>query len=320
MEKRFEEILRIALFHQATDIHFSIHEDSMDIKVRGINGLVQIDSKPSDEQLFNYLQYQARLDITCLNKPQSGSFSYYFADRFLDFRFAVLVTHKIKNGVLRILNRHDERPLDKLTYDKEAIATFRRWLNRRSGLVLFTGLTGSGKTTTLYTLLNEARGKTIFSLEDPIEAVQDYMVQLEINEKIGFSYDEGIKQILRHNPDIMMIGEIRDEKTARMTVRAALTGCLVMTSLHARSTSSAINRMLELGVQKNDLLDSLAGIVNQRLIKRKDANEFTCVYDVLEGRELEEYMTNPGRRADTMAEKLIDAMKAGIIDEDIQLE
>jgi len=320
MEKRFEEVLRTAMFHQATDIHFTVYEDGTDIKVRGINGLVQIAGKPTDAQLFNYLQYQARLDITCLNKPQSGSFSYYFADRFLDFRFAVLATRKMKNGVLRILNRHDERSLDRLTYDKEALETFRRWLNRRSGLVLYTGLTGSGKTTTLYTLLNEAKGKTIFSLEDPIESVQDYMVQLEINEKIGFSYDEGIKQILRHNPDIMMIGEIRDEKTARMTVRAALTGCLVMTSLHARSTSSAINRMLELGVQKNDLMDCLVGIVNQRLVKRKDDSEFTCVYDILEGRDLEQYMKNPEAGTDTMTEKLRAAIKAGIINEDIQLE
>ncbi len=308
------------MFHHATDIHFTVYEDGTDIRVRGINGLVQIASKPMDAQLFNYLQYQARLDITCLNKPQSGSFSYYFRDRFLDFRFAVLVTRKMKNGVLRILNRNDERPLDRLTYDKGALATFRRWLNRRSGLVLYTGLTGSGKTTTLYALLNEAKGKTIFSLEDPIESVQDYMVQLEINEKIGFSYDEGIKQILRHNPDIMMIGEIRDEKTARMTVRAALTGCLVMTSLHARSTSSAVNRMLELGVQKNDLEDSLVGIVNQRLLKRKDANEFTCVYDILEGRKLEEYLNDPAHAADTMAAKLQEAIKEGIIDEDIQFE
>ena len=320
MEKRFEEILRIALFHKATDIHISVFSDNAEIKVRGINGLVQIKSEPEDIQLFNYLQYQARLDITCLNKPQSGSFSYFFDGHFMDFRFAVLVTRNMKNGVLRVLNCQYEKSLDSLTYDKESIERFREWLNLRSGLILFTGLTGSGKTTTLYTLLNEATGKTIYSLEDPIEIAQSNIMQLEINEKIGFGYDEGIKQILRHNPDIIMIGEIRDEKAAKMTVRAALTGCLVLTSLHAKSTTSAITRLLELGVQKNDLFDSLIGIVNQRLLKRKNCNDFTCVYDILDGYELEEYMNNPNYRDNSMDLKIADAVEKGILETNVQFQ
>ncbi len=157
-------------------------------------------------------------------------------------------TPKLKNGVLRILNCRQGLSLDQLTYDQEVQAVFKRWLLAHSGLIVFSGLTGSGKTTTMYSLLALMGDKTIYSLEDPIEVVQDNIIQLEINEKIGFDYDEGIKQELRHNPDVLMIGEIRDEKTAKMAVRAALTGVLVLTSLHARNISSSVNRLLELGV------------------------------------------------------------------------
>lgn len=290
MEERFEELLALALKNKGIDIHFNIIDDQVSIVIRGINGKFDVPSERRDIHLFNYLQYQAHLDITCLNKPQSGAFNYYYDGQFYDFRFAVLTTPRLRNGVLRILNCHNGLSLDELTYQDDVHDTFKQWLTMRSGLVIFTGLTGSGKTTTLYSLLKLARNKTVYSLEDPIEVVQENIVQLEINEKIGFSYDEGIKQILRHNPDIIMIGEIRDEKTAKMTVRAALTGCLVMTSLHAKSTVAAINRLLELGVNKSDLAESVAGIVNQQLYKKYQQDNYTCLYDILHQEELHDYL------------------------------
>ncbi len=314
MEERFEEILREALENKGTDIHFNIVDDEISIFIRGIRGLCKLNCERSDINLFNYLQYQAHLDITCLNKPQSGSFSYYYDGEFYDFRFAVLTTPRRRNGVLRILNCHDGLSLDQLTFQSDVRNTFRKWLKLRSGLILFTGLTGSGKTTTLYSLLKLATNKTIYSLEDPVEVIQDNVIQLEINERIGFGYDEGIRQILRHNPDIIMIGEIRDEKTAKMTIRAALTGCLVMSSLHAKSTASAINRMLELGVNKSDLAESIVGIVNQRLLKRQGMDEYTCIYDILEQEQLHDYLIDD-RPLKTRMDKLIEkAVSIGLID------
>ena len=215
MEERFEKLLQLALEEKATDIHFNIIDDEITIALRGIRGLKSVPAERADINLFNYLQYQAHLDITSLSKPQSGAFSYYYRSVFYDFRFAVMSTSKRRNGVLRILNCHEGLSLDELTYDKAVQDVFSQWLTLRSGLILFTGLTGSGKTTTLYSLLRMAKGKTVFSLEDPIEVAQENVVQMEINEKTGFSYDEGIRQIRRHNPDIIMIGEIRDEKSLR---------------------------------------------------------------------------------------------------------
>ena len=281
MEHRFEELLETALYHKATDIHFNITPDGSAIYLRGLSGLLKMESRQDDDRLFNYLQYMANLDISCLNKPHSGAFSYYFRGQFYDFRFAVIQTSRFRNGVLRILNCHEGLSLDQLTSDKEVQDTFTGWLEKRSGLILFTGLTGSGKTTTLYSLLKLAKGKTIYSIEDPIEVVQDNIVQLEVNDRIGFGYDEGITQILRHNPDIMMIGEIRNEITARMCVRAALTGTLVRSSLHCRSASSAINRLTELTVKLQDLKDCAIGIVSQRLVRLRDHSGYTCVYDIL---------------------------------------
>ena len=312
MEQRFEEILRRALALKATDIHFSINDGELNIKARGVNGLVQIPADNSDIRLFNYLQYLSRMDITAFNLPQSGSFSYFLDGEYYDFRFACLSTMKVRSGVLRILNMSRFVSLDSLTYDREAVRTFRRWLKYYSGLFIFSGLTGSGKTTTLYSLLKEADSRIIYSLEDPIEVLQEGMIQLEINEKIGFGYDEGIKQILRHNPDILMIGEVRDEKTAKMCVRAALTGCLVFTSLHARSASSAVNRLLELNVSKTDLADSLKAIVSQRLVKRKGVRDYTCIYDIMENDRLKQALNGQG--TDLLEYKINKAVEDGIVE------
>jgi competence protein ComGA len=315
MEHRFEELLETALYQKGTDIHFNITEDDVTVRLRGVNGLIPVETRGDESRLFNYLQYMANLDITCLNRPQSGAFSYFFQGQFYDFRFAVIQSTRQKNGVLRILNCHYGLTLDRLTDDKEIQDIFTGWLNKRSGLILFTGLTGSGKTTTLYSLLKLAKGKTIYSIEDPIEVVQDNIVQLEVNEKTGFGYDEGIRQILRHNPDIIMIGEIRDEKTARMCIRAALTGTLVMSSLHARNGCSAVNRLLDLGVKGQDLKDCAVGIVSQRLVRLKNGKGYRCEYDILHKQELSEALRGKLIYDERLQKKIDEGVKKGIYDE-----
>lgn len=313
MDDRFEQLLDIALQKQATDIHFSFDQQGSRIMIRGIDGLREVPSLLDDERLLNYMEYMAHLNISMTDQPQSGSFSRFHIDRFYDFRLAVIRTSRMRNAVLRILNCHDGLKLSELTDSEDTARTFSQWLKRRSGLILFTGLTGSGKTTTIYSLLRTVKGRTIYSLEDPIEVVQDNIVQLEINEKNGLDYDCGIRQILRHNPDIMMIGEIRDRTTARMTVRAALTGCLVISSLHARSVPAAITRMMELGVQKNDLSECLSGIANQRLMKAADGSHYVCIYDIADMPEIERHFHGI-KLTDHMDELIANAQLKGLID------
>ena len=313
MEKRFESIIRLALRHRATDIHFSLSDEGISIQIRGIDGLLKLKTDREDEKLFNYLKYQAHIDLSSLNRPQVGAFTYFLDGMFYDFRLAVITTARVRNGVLRILNCHGGMPLAEITADREAQKTFLSWLNKRSGLIIFSGLTGSGKTTTLYSLLKQARNRMVYSLEDPIEVVHDNIIQLEVNERIGFGYDEGIKQILRHNPDIVMIGEIRDEKTAKMAVRAALTGCLVVTSLHARSTTSAINRLVELGVNRHDLLDCLEAVVSQRLCKVRNDNRYTCIFDILTRSEIKAVEQQDGDAR--LKAKVLKAVESGLIEE-----
>lgn len=318
MENRFEQILKTAVEKRSTDIHFLINDEGISINVRTINGLIEIESFVDDIKLFNYLQYQAHLDITSL-KPQSGSFSYYFEGIYYDFRFAVLVTNKNRSGVLRILNCHDGLPLEQLTFEKKIHELFIKCINQRSGLILFSGLTGSGKTTTMYSLLKLLKNKTIYSLEDPIEVYQTGITQLEINERIGFNFSEGIRQILRHNPDVLMIGEIRDEITAKSAVRAALTGTLVFSSIHSKSTISALHRILELGVKKEDLMDSISYVFNQRLFKRYQQNNYIGIYDYLNNDSIRDYLK--GQEVSLkMVEKIKEAEERMIIEGNNQYE
>ena len=160
--------------------------------------------------------------------------------------------------------------------------------HKTNGLFLFSGPTGSGKTTTVYTLLNETNGKKIFSLEDPVEVVNDKYVQIQINEKQHLSYAEGIKQLMRHDPDIIMIGEIRDELVAQMAVRCALTGHLVISTIHSFSCMSTILRMLDLGVDRYQLQDVLKGVSSQRLFSDRSDHTFG-IYEIMNERQILHY-------------------------------
>jgi len=316
MERRFCEILAKSLRTRATDVHFQVDEEGrVTISLRTISGMMPIKPDVRDIRLFNFLQYQAHLDISALNRPQSGSFSYFYRGRNYDFRMAVLRTPKLQSGVLRILSNHASLSIADLSDDSVARKAMEDWLALENGLVVLSGPTGSGKTTALYTILSQAMGRTIYSLEDPIEAIQDGFVQLEINERIGFTYAEGIKQILRHDPDIIMIGEIRDEIAARMAVRAALTGCLVITTIHAASINGAIDRLLELGVGRGDLADTAQAVSNQRLMKRKGRLERVGLFDILQGEELRNAIISGTRIPDRLPEKIEEGKSMGLWDQ-----
>lgn len=287
MEERLIECLRIALANNASDIHFTLAKNKLKIELRINKRIYPIKSKENDDKFFRYLMYKANIDLSSKSIPQTGNFEVSINNKLYSLRLALLNTKDLSCGVLRILNNHHLLKIEDLCDDSEIIDTFYKISKVNNGLIVFSGPTCSGKTTTLYTILHAIKGKKIYTLEDPIEVYDDNIVQLQINEANNLSYANGIKQLMRHDPDIIMIGEIRDEVAANMAIRCALTGHLVLTSIHASSCELAIERLLELQVKKLQLKDVLFSVYNQRLIYEQDRTY--CVYNYMDRRDIESY-------------------------------
>ena len=293
MEERLIECLKIAMEFHVTDIHFHLKtypKESLSIEMKIEQDVKQMIPKEDDIRLFRYLMYKANLDLSDIHHPQTGRFEMEIDGQPVSLRFALVSSYHNTSGVLRILNQHSPLHIEDLTVDYDTSIWLRNITKHTSGLFIFSGPTGSGKTTTLYTILNETKGKKIFTLEDPVEVYHENYVQIQINDHQHLSYDEGIKQLMRHDPDIIMIGEIRDSQAALMAVRSALTGHLVVTSLHSQNCMSAIDRLLDLGVDMYQLKDVLIGISNQRLFNLGDGKR-SGVYEYM-NRKAVAYLTS----------------------------
>ena len=291
MEQRLLAILRLAVKNNASDIHFSQKYDQVEIFMRINDVIRKVKRNEKDDRLIRYLQYCSNLDVGTLNTPQTGQFEKLLDDNVLSLRFAVINTYNSTNGVLRILNSNLKVNADSLSKIENQNKYFKELLKKDNGLVLFSGATGSGKTTTLYSLLKSVEGSIIYTIEDPIEVINDRFVQLQINEKIGFDYEAGIKQIMRHDPDIIMIGEIRDDKAAKMALRAANTGHLVLSTIHASSCASSISRMVDLGVSEEYLYEMLLCLVHQKMIINR-SGEKTVIYEIMTKEEIDYFRLN----------------------------
>lgn len=279
---RFEQLLEFAIAHKSTDIHFEVVRKELKISVRAISGFIRFNVNQEDYQLLEYIKYISNLNLIKSNLPQSGSFSYVFDDQEYFFRVASIKSPFMETCVVRILN--------KFFLEKDILSNInpylKKLLSQQSGMIIFSGPTGSGKTTSMYGLIQKYQGRKIYSIEDPIEIYFDNIVQISINEKNGFTYKEAIKQVLRHDPDIIVIGEIRDEDAAQMAVRAAITGHLVITTIHAKNAKGVINRLKDLNVSLNDIYENVFFISNQRLLSKN--NQRWSVYETIDAETLEE--------------------------------
>lgn len=274
MQKKMEEILiEEAIESKVSDIHFEPKSNRMLVRFRR-DGLLypkaELD-KDEEEALIIRLKLKAGMDISERRGIQKGRFLYSFKEFFYSIRLSLMPTIYGEKLVLRILkNQNLQEKLEDLGFTRETMDKLERITLYPSGLFLFTGTTGSGKTTTQMTLINSMRNKArnILIIEEPIEYFLDEANQIEVDKERGFDYGIILRESLRQDPDLIVIGEIRDEESAKTAVRAAGTGHLVFATLHTESAGAAINRMEELGISQRELLLVLKGIVSQKLIRK----------------------------------------------------
>lgn len=277
--KLANQVFRDAINRRCSDIHFESGESGLAIKYR-VDGVllpseISVGSRHA-EQLISRTKVMAGLDIAEKRIPQDGRFRLVDGVGETDVRVSVLPTGFGEDVVLRLLDQNlskkDGVPikLADLGLSEGVLERFRASIHEPFGMVLLTGPTGSGKTTTLYAALNETNTgmEKVITIEDPVEYQLPGVVQIPVNEKKGLGFARGLRAILRHDPDKIMVGEIRDPDTAEIAVQAAMTGHLVFSTVHANSTMDVVGRMSHMGVDRHNLISSLKCILGQRLVRR----------------------------------------------------
>lgn len=271
--KLLNMILAEGLQQGASDVHFDPAEKGIVVRYRVDGALSEKHSLPKEvkDQLITRIKVLASLDIAEHRLPQDGRIKLRMGGRIIDFRVSCIPVVYGERVVLRILDRGQVKlGLDKLGMNKELLDSTRRLIRQNQGIILVTGPTGSGKTTTLYSALSEIRSEevNIMTIEDPVEFKLDNMAQISVNQKINLSFATGLKHILRQDPDVIMIGEIRDRETAEIAIQASLTGHLVLSTLHTNDAPSAITRLVDMGVEPFLLSSSVIGVLAQRLVRK----------------------------------------------------
>jgi type IV pilus assembly protein PilB len=269
-----------ALQRRASDIHIETRDDSVCIKFR-IDGVLTQAMPPIAKEhhstIISRVKVMSELDISERRVPQDGRFrvKYGTPERPIDFRVSIMPSIHGEDAVLRVLDKESmsekfhKLTLDVVGFDEEDLRQFRRYIKEPYGMVLVTGPTGSGKTTTLYAAVNEIKTDEdkIITIEDPVEYQIRGITQIPVNEKKGLTFARGLRSILRHDPDKIMVGEIRDTETAQIAIQSALTGHLVFTTVHANNVVDVIGRFLNMGVEAYNFVSALNCILAQRLVR-----------------------------------------------------
>jgi type IV pilus assembly protein PilB len=269
-----------ALQRRASDIHIETQDDSVCIKFR-IDGVLTQAMPPIAKEhhstIISRIKVMSELDISERRVPQDGRFrvKYGQPERPIDFRVSIMPSIHGEDAVLRVLDKESmsekfhKLVLDVVGFDEEDLRKFRRYIKEPYGMVLVTGPTGSGKTTTLYAAVNEIKTEEdkIITIEDPVEYQIKGITQIPVNEKKGLTFARGLRSILRHDPDKIMVGEIRDQETAQIAINSALTGHLVFTTVHANNVVDVIGRFLNMGVEPYNFVSALNCILAQRLVR-----------------------------------------------------
>ena len=261
-----------AIQKEASDIHIETHETFGIIRFR-IDGILLTQAtieKQAINLIINRIKVISDLDISEKRIPQDGRTQIKISNKATDIRVSVLPTYYGEKVVMRLLMQSESIPsLGNLGFDEEIIEGFKNLLEHSYGMILVTGPTGSGKSTTLHAFLQTISSpeKNIITIEDPVEYKSDSINQIQVNEKVGLTFATGLRSILRQDPDIIMVGEIRDKETANTAIQAALTGHLMLSTLHTNNAIATITRLLDIGIKPYLLSSSIIGILSQRLVR-----------------------------------------------------
>jgi type IV pilus assembly protein PilB len=267
-----------AIQRRASDIHIETGDDAVHVKYR-VDGVLQPAMRPIDRRfhstIISRVKVMAELDIAEKRVPQDGRFKLRLRGKTIDFRVSIMPSVHGEDAVIRILDKESiseqfhELRLDILGFPADELKRFRKYIAEPYGMVLVTGPTGSGKTTTLYAALSEIKTieDKIVTIEDPVEYQLRGITQIPINEKKGLTFARGLRSILRHDPDKIMVGEIRDPETAQIAIQSALTGHLVFTTVHANNVLDVLGRFLNMGVEAYQFVSALNCVLAQRLVR-----------------------------------------------------
>lgn len=298
-----KQLINLSLNQKATDIHFhpAVQKQHVQIyfRILGKRKFVRDISLSFYEMLLTYFKFEANMDIGETRKPQDGMIHWLVDDgnKMVDLRLSTLPANLLESLTIRIFPQEEPFKLHELFLFPFQLKQMKKWLLKQNGLILFTGPTGSGKSTMMYALLEkmiDMKPVQVITLEEPIERKIDSIIQVEINERAGLTYQIGLKAALRHDPDVILIGEIRDEKTAKFAFRAALTGHLVLSTLHAKDAIGTIERLKDLGISQQELHQSLIAVAALELlpiIVKGEVTRRAAIVEMLEGHPLEKIIT-----------------------------
>lgn len=267
-----DDLLTVAVERRASDIHIEPQADKTRIRLR-IDGMLQhlCDLHKNDhDAVVSRIKVINNMDITEKRVPQDGHFEKVINGKLVDLRTSSMPTVYGEKLVIRVLDKSNAfLALDKLSFSQENLQAYRNLFTGSHGIVLVTGPTGSGKSTTLHATLSELNKPeiNIITIEDPVEYQLEGVNQVTLNEKAGLGFANGLRSVLRQDPDIIMVGEIRDEETAKIAIQAALTGHLVLSTLHTNNAVGAVTRLLDMGIEPYLLASCLRGVVAQRLVR-----------------------------------------------------
>jgi type IV pilus assembly protein PilB len=273
-----ETVIFTALERRASDIHIEARDTEVAVKYR-IDGVLQHAMQPIAKEwhstVISRIKVLSDLDIAERRVPQDGRFRVKYKGRFIDLRVSIMPASHGEDAVLRVLDKEtlsekfQNLNLDVIGFSQEETRRFRRYIREPYGMVLVTGPTGSGKTTTLYAAINEIKTDEdkFVTIEDPVEYQVRGITQIPVNEKKGLTFARGLRSILRHDPDKIMVGEIRDQETAQIAIQSALTGHLVFTTVHANNVTDVIGRFINMGVEPYNFVSALNCIMAQRLVR-----------------------------------------------------